>query len=250
MNKDNQTEKKPTAEIQEASSALVELSLTDEAVASFLLDNPNFFNRNPNLLTTLQVNDNRRGTISLVERQQQQLRQKAQGLEEEITHLMSVANHNEKLFRQFSDLYLLLLDCQSAQAFLDCLSHSTQEILSLAGLKLWLCEPVNVKHACISVNDCQGVMQNRLAKEDFYFGRLHQNEQELIFSEHSVGSVVLIKLNVVEPINNQFGESALGFLAVSSDDAEHFDPRMDTLLLNQFRRLVAKLLQRHLLSMA
>ena len=38
----------------------------------------------------------------------------------------------------------------------------------------------------------------------------------------------------------------LGFLAISSRDAEHFDPRMDTLLLGQFKKLVAKLLHQQL----
>ena len=52
--------------------------------------------------------------------------------------------------------------------------------------------------------------------------------------------MVLIKL--------QHNEHALGFLAISSQDAEHFDPRMDTLLLSQFRRLVAKLLHQHLFA--
>jgi uncharacterized protein YigA (DUF484 family) len=45
---------------------------------------------------------------------------------------------------------------------------------------------------------------------------------------------VLIKLN---HINDN-----IGFIAISSADADHFDPRMDTLLLSQFRKLVAKLL--------
>ena len=81
-------------------------------------------------------------------------------------------------------------------------------------------------------------MQNRLADEDYYFGRLQQSEQQLIFSGPTPGSVVLIKLC--------HEQQTLGFLAISSDDAEHFDPRMDTLLLGQFRKLVAKLLQQQL----
>ena len=64
-----------------------ELPLTDELVARYLEDNPEFFARNPQLVTGLRLPDNQRGTVSLVERQQQQLRQKVHGLEEEITHL-------------------------------------------------------------------------------------------------------------------------------------------------------------------
>lgn len=215
-----------------------ELPLTDELVSAYLQDNPEFFSRNNELMTGLRLIDNQRGAVSLVERQQQLLRQKVHSLEDEITQLMSVASHNENLFTLYSDLYLRLLDCKSASELLDCLTQTTKELLSLSALKLYLINPVDVSHDSLSKNDCQGVMQNRLSNSDYYFGRLQQSEQQLIFSYNCAGSVVLIKL--------VHDECDLGFLAISSDDAHHFDPRMDTLLLSQFKRLVAKLLKQHL----
>jgi hypothetical protein len=176
-----------------------------------------------------------------VERQQLQLRQKVQALEEEVTQLITIANKNERLFVLYSDLYLRLLDCQSANELLDCLYQTTTELLSLSGLKVWLKQDVDLKHDTLVENDCAGVMQNRLTKEDYYFGRLQQTEQKLIFSQLTSGSVVLIKLN-----SDKTGQ-AIGFIAINSEDAQHFDPRMDTLLLSQFKKLVAKLLQTHLI---
>lgn len=215
-----------------------EIPLTDEIVVAFLQDNPDFFTRNPELLTSLRLQDNQRGTVSLVERQQQQLRQKVHGLEEEITQLMAIANHNEQLFKLYSDLYLKLIDSQDTTELLDCLHQVTVQLLSLAELKLWLTSSFTAEHSCISAQDCAGIMQNRLANEDYYFGRLQQAEQEKIFGESNVGSVVLVKLTHLD--------TDIGFLAISSNDAEHFDPRMDTLLLSQFRKLVAKLLYQQL----
>jgi hypothetical protein len=221
-----------------------EIPLTDELVVAYLQDNPDFFNRNEELVTSLRLNDNNRGTVSLVERQQQQLRQKVHGLEDEITQLMSVANHNEQLFMLYSDLYLRLIDCQSAGELLDCLHQATTELLSLSAFKLWLHPEASgekiISHDCLANNDCAGVMQNRLTNDDYYFGRLQTTEQELIFSHQCSGSVVLIKLT--------HDNNDLGFLAISSKDAHHFDPRMDTLLLSQFKRLVAKLLHQQLLA--
>ena len=217
-----------------------EIPLTDELIVSYLQDNPEFFNRNQSLITTLRLNDEHRGTVSLVERQQQQLRQKVHGLEDEITQLMSVANHNEQLFTLYSDLYLRLIDCQSTEELLDCLHQATTELLSLSAFRLWLSSSGSkqLSHHSLSTNDCAGVMQNRLTDNDYYFGRLQSTEQELIFSHQCSGSVVLIKL--------VHDEQPIGFLAISSEDAHHFDPRMDTLLLSQFKRLVAKLLQQQL----
>lgn len=216
-----------------------EIPLTDELVVAYLQDNPEFFNRNGHIITNLRLSDTQRGTISLVERQQQQLRQKVHALEDEITQLMSVGSHNEQLFTLYSDLYLRLIDCQSVSELLDCLHQATTELLSLSAFKLWLVPVDNAPvHESISTNDCAGVMQNRLSDNDYYFGRLQASEQNLIFSQECSGSVVLIKL-----IHD---EQVVGFLAISSEDAHHFDPRMDTLLLSQFKRLVAKLLQQQL----
>ena len=215
-----------------------DLPLTDELVSAYLQDNPNFFMRNHELMVGLRLSDAHRGTVSLVERQQQQLRQKVHLLEDEITQLLSVANHNEDLFMLYSDLYLRLIDCQSANELLDCLTQTTTTLLSLSAFKLFLLDAADIAHDSLSKNDCQGVMTNRLEKSDYYFGRLQQSEQNLIFSHNCTGSVVLVKL--------EHDEKALGFLAISSNDAQHFDPRMDTLLLSQFKRLVSKLLKQHL----
>ena len=159
-------------------------------------------------------------------------------LEDEITQLMSVASHNENLFMLYSDLYLRLIDCQSAEELLDCLAQTTTELLSLSAFKLWLSKDVDIQHDSLINNDCLGVMQNRLTNNDYYFGRLQQSEQQLIFNQSSIGSVVLVKL--------AHEDKELGFIAISSEDAHHFDPRMDTLLLSQFKRIVAKLLQQQL----
>jgi hypothetical protein len=214
--------------------------ITDDLVADYLQDNPEFFNRNKHLMSSLRLVDEQRGTVSLVERQQQQLRQKVHGLEDEITQLMTVATHNEQLFVLYSDLYLRLLDCQSAAELLDCLNQTTIELLSLSSFKLWLTPTSDnvLAHESVTANDCAGVMQNRLTDKEFYFGRLQESEQRLIFSQSSSGSVVLIKLT--------HDDKAIGFLAIGSENAHHFDPRMDTLLLTQFKRLVAKLLHQHL----
>jgi len=215
-----------------------ELILSDDIVVSYLQDNPEIFARHPELLSGLRLNDHQRGTVSLVERQQQQLRQKIHALEDEITQLMSIANNNEQLFSLYSDLYLRLLDCTSASELLDCLYQAITELLSLSSLKLWLIDPVDIEHHSLIKNDCGGIVQNRLTNDDYYFGRLQQSEQQMVFSQVTAGSVVLVKL--------EYNSKMLGFLAISSQDAEHFDPRMDTLLLSQFRKLIAKLLLQQL----
>ena len=215
-----------------------EIKLTDELIVSYLQEHPEFFNRQADFVTSLRLPDHQRGAISLVERQLSQQRQKIHNLEEEITQLMVIANQNEQLFALYSDLYLRLLDCTTAAELLDCLHQATTQLLSLDALKLWLVKSTTVTHSSLVNNDCAEIIENRLSKDEYYFGRLQQSEQALIFDEANAGSVVLVRLT-----HNQ---ENIGFLAISSQDAEHFDPRMDTLLLSQFKKLVAKLLHQHL----
>ena len=205
-----------------------DISLTDELVAAYLQEHPEFFNRQAEFVTSLRIPDHQRGAVSLVERQLSQQRQKIHHLEEEITQLMVIANQNEQL----------LLDCENAEELLDCLHQATTQLLSLDALKLWLVTPTEVTHSSLVSQDCTDILANRLSKDDYYFGRLQQSEQELIFTEPTQGSVVLVRLT--------HHDQDLGFLAIGSRDAEHFDPRMDTLLLNQFKKLVAKLLHQQL----
>ncbi len=215
-----------------------EIKLTDELIVSYLQEHPEFFNRQAELVTSLRLPDHQRGTISLVERQLSQQREKIHNLEEEITQLMVIANQNEQLFSLYSDLYLRLLDCTAAEELLDCLHQATTQLLSLDALKLWLLKPTAVKHSTLIDHDCAEIIENRLSKDEYYFGRLQQSEQELIFAQQTTGSVVLVRLTHLQ--------EDIGFLAISSQDAEHFDPRMDTLLLSQFKKLVAKLLYQQL----
>lgn len=215
-----------------------DISLTDELVVAYLQEHPEFFNRQAEFVTGLRISDHQRGAVSLVERQLTQQRQKIHNLEEEITQLMGIANQNEQLFALYSDLYLRLLDCTTAAELLDCLHMATTQLLSLDALKLWLVKPTEVQHSSIVTTNCSEIITNRLSKDGYYFGRLQQSEQELIFAEPTQGSVVLVRLT--------HHDEEIGFLAISSQDAEHFDPRMDTLLLNQFKKLVAKLLHQQL----
>lgn len=221
-----------------------ELPLTDAMISDYLQDNPDFFNRNANLLSSLRINNNQRGVVSLVERQQQNLRDKMHLLEDEITQLLSIANANEQLFTVYSELYLQLIDANSINELLDCLHQTTTKLLLLADCKIWFVNPIKSDHPAIIKEDCQHILSNRLTDENYYFGRMQKNEIALlfhnneIFSTSATGSAALIKLNV----NN----NTIGFIAISSLNADHFDPHMNTLLLNQFRQLVAKLISKHL----
>ena len=85
--------------------------IDDTLIRAYLEQNPDFFERHDDLLSRLSVSHERKGSVSLVERQQQKLRERVNQLEEEITELMINARRNEAIFKAYSKLYVQLLNC-------------------------------------------------------------------------------------------------------------------------------------------
>ncbi|TKB45527.1 DUF484 family protein [Thalassotalea mangrovi] len=209
--------------------------LDDELVLEYLQSDQDFFNRHPQLLTSLQLPDNRRGTISLVERQQQLLRQKVQLLEEEITDLLTVANQNDRLLTIFNDLYLNLIEAHEFSPFCDYLQQTTRQLLELSDVRLLLFNTEqNLSHEILITGVDSHQYADRFGADNYYFGRLTTAQQLQLFPDEQSGSCCLIRL--------QHQQQDIGLIAFFAKDVEHFYPGIDTLLLEQFRHLVAKLI--------
>ncbi|MCE9685967.1 DUF484 family protein [Shewanella sp. AS16] len=196
----------------------------DEAIIrEYLLDNPDFFSRYPELLLAMRIPHLERGTVSLVERRQDILRQRVRQLEEEITALLSIASRNEQIYLFNSELSLKLLDCADLGELRQILSEELKRQFNFSHVRL------------ITVHDIDSELANIWAKrlhQGHYFGRLTQQESKRLFGS-SVGSVALSKL---ADTNGQV------IFAIASQDAAHFQPEMDNLLLDQLRRLLDFLL--------
>ena len=208
--------------------------LVDEAtIVSYLQDNPDFFNNHPQLLSQLKLPTHQPGTLSLVERQQQLLREKVQNLEEEITSLMSIASHNQQLHQQFSSLFFQLLNCENISQLTDTLIDKFRKNLGLSKVEVKLYQPDVPSHLRCQRIQFENMLIQRLDKTQCYFGRINQQEQTLLFSENFSGSVALVALG-------KYGE--VGLLAVASSDPNHFEPSMDNTMLMQLCRLFANLI--------
>ncbi|NMH65165.1 DUF484 family protein [Shewanella salipaludis] len=196
----------------------------DEAIIrEYLLDNPDFFSRYPELLLAMRIPHLERGTVSLVERRQDILRQRVRQLEEEITALLSIASRNEQIYLFNSELSLKLLGCADLGELRQILSKELKRQFNFSHVRL------------ITVHDIDSELANIWAKrlhQGHYFGRLTQQEAKRLFGS-SVGSVALSKL---ADTNGQV------IFAIASQDAAHFQPEMDNLLLDQLRRLLDFLL--------
>lgn len=209
------------------------LPVDQATIVSYLQDNPDFFNHHPQLLAQLKLPTHQAGTLSLVERQQQVMREKVHNLEEEITSLMSIASHNQQLYQQFSNLFFQLLDCENITQLTDTLIEKFTNDLGLSKVEVKLYQPDVPSHLRAQRNQFDNMLIQRLDHSQCYFGRINQQEQSLLFSETFNGSVALIALG-------KYGE--VGLLAVASNDPNHFEPSMDNTMLTQLCRLFANLI--------
>ncbi len=220
-----------TNEAKKATTPVVD----DSLIASYLEENPDFFERHPALLQQMSLRHSQRGAVSLVERQQQVLRDRIRLMEEEITDLMTTARRNEELFRYYSELYVKLLGCRSLAEVMDSLQQTFAEQLHMPALSLkFFDSPLELDEQFTFAADThKQLLSKRFADGPVYLGRLTGEEQRLLFPAESIASVALLLLG---------DKGELGMLAIGNQDAGHFEPAMDTLLVRQLQALLSMIL--------
>ena len=199
------------------------LSSTD--VHAFLLENPEFFAQYPDLLEKIKLPHEHKGSVSLVEIQSDQLRQKVRQLNFKLNQLVTIAKQNEKIYRVYTDLNVQLLRCESVAEVQFTLEDVLQERLQLSSAVI---KSFKGPHAIPELQQ-RLFTEKRFKNANFFFGRLSQHERQLLFGESPAESVALMLLG---------DNRDLGILGISSSDASHFTPDMDTLLLQQLQQVL------------
>lgn len=204
-------------------------------VRAYLEAHPEFFEQQAEFLAEVKLVHPQRGSISLVDRQLDKLREQNQQLREEITELMGIAKHNETIYRSFCSLYLALLPCNSINEVQQKLQSNLIEMLGLSCITMW---PLSgqqdwvprrnpIDHEALS-----SLVRRRLGEQPFYFGRLSAQDQELVFEDGNAASAALMTL-----------EDEAILLGFGSADPAHFNPNLDVLLLSQLRSLISAVLR-------
>ncbi len=200
-----------------------QLPFDEMLIREYLLDNPDFFNRYPELLIAMRIPHAERGAVSLVERRQELLRQRVTELEEEITSLMKIATYNERIFNFNNELSFKLLACKDLGELRQTLSDGLKGEFGFSHVRLITVHEID--------SELSNIWRHRL-QSGYYFGRLTHSESSRLFGSE-VGSVALTKLS---DNNGQV------IFAIASKDPTHFNPDMDSLLFSQLRHLLDHIL--------
>lgn len=216
---------------------------SEEAVAEYLQRNPDFFERNGNVLARLRVPHERGvSTVSLVERQVLVLREKNQKLEGKLRELVDVARSNDALSDKIHNLARRLIRARGANELLDALEASLREDFGASQWLMVVTRPglpdlMQVQSGHLRVVDRASP---ELRMFDTFFessrprcGQIRDSQRDYLFGEGtvSIGSAALVPLGA---------NAAFGLLAIGSPDAERFLPTMSTDFLARIGELVSE----------
>jgi len=228
----------------QASESITVAVMDEESIAEYLVDNPDFFERNPDLLADIRVPHPSGDAVSLVERQIAQLRSRNQDIHSKLQNLIEVARENDHLSERVQFLTLALLDADNLE---DCLQTIRDVFRNKFGADC--VEFRFFTHAAagrLAENELTDPADPGLASFENFLqvakpvsGRLKQAQLDYLFGDRSqeVKSAVLLPLGETEK---------LGFLAIGSFDPLRFRGGAGTSFLTHICELIAAMLARQL----
>jgi len=217
--------------------------LGDDSVAEYLVDNPDFFMRRPEVLGKLKVPHGGTGSaVSLIEKQVDVLRAQNRGLERKLVDLIEVARGNDAAIERIHQLALLLMEAPELPELLGGL----QDVLR----SRFLADEVAILLFAGDAKVLEGSPARRLERDDPalgqfanfiktgrpHCGRLRPPQLELLFGAkaETIGSCALIPLGP---------RAELGLLAVGARSEHQFAPTLGTVYLTHIGELVSAALE-------
>ncbi|WP_395339780.1 DUF484 family protein [Ningiella sp. W23] len=199
-------------------------------VAVYLQDHPDFFLSYPEVLAELHVHHTNKGVVSLTQLQSEQYRDKIKTLKKQQDKLIANAKRNELIYSTYAKLNLALIKCTDFSALENVLHEELCQSLGLSEAHIYPFSQnagsVQSDNGRISEIQQRSLLDKKLNGKDFYFGRLGQNEKNVLFPDEVAESVALMTIGDDKPI---------ALLAIASKDPLHFTPDMDTTLLSYLR---------------
>lgn len=214
----------------------------DAQVLERLARDPEFFERHPNALVQLRL-PHARGTtsVTLVERQIEVLRERAQAADRRLAEFVAVARANEQLAEKIHRFARRLLRAGSRIDILNEIDASLREDFDTFNSRLVLVAQTiessylsNLHFARSAAADDPALksFENLFASGKPRCGQMRDSQREWLFGADAeqVGSAALVPLG---------DKGAVGLLALASPDRDRFHPGMSTEYLGRMADFIA-----------
>jgi uncharacterized protein YigA (DUF484 family) len=224
------------------------IRLSDAEIAAYLQTHPDFFERHASLLAKLRLPHLRDGggTVSLVERQVEVLRERNQSLERKLKELIDVARGNDLLADRIHRMSQRLIRARDLAETVGAIETSLREDFEAMHAVLVLFTPEAAAlqaqtprflRAATSSSPEIRTFDTLLQSGKPRCGQIRDTQRDYLFGKDAIeiGSVALTPLGP---------KGALGILAIGASDAERFHPGISTEFLSRIGELAAYALAR------
>ena len=216
-------------------------------VASFLRENPDFFNQYPDILTEIRLKPkSSKHTISFAEHQIAYLRDRINELEQKMVELLKFGLENDALLVKYHKMALTLIHANSLPALFESVYDiiRTDFDLPYVAIRLWPQEKtllVGAEFETVTDVPRRYIEQQKAP----YMGSIDslpckpEFAQWLWVTPEEIGSVALVPL--------RYAGKTLGALLIASSDKTKFSQQMGTLFLEQMAEQIAAAIHKLLL---
>jgi len=238
--KDNKVTDQITTQVTEqvttekSLDATIESNVKEEDLIAFLRDNPAIFDRRPELLELLTLNDDR-GTSSLLEKQLEQLKNRLQNFKSQQTKLIEVARENEQISDSFNDIICLLIGFKNLSEFASEFPLALRNTFEIDEVSFKTADAVSRRP---SGNEGYDDAMRRLNKNFAVCDNRWPSTINNLFFSDNIKSAALV------PMLTSSGSDPIGILALGSNDPERYTHELGTTHLNRLGMMAGICLER------
>ncbi len=215
----------------------------EKVVREFLRENPDFLDKNTDILETMILPHNSGKAISLVERQVGVMRERNKEMRSRLDNMLQTAQDNDLLFEKTKRLVLNLLEAKTLGSLVEAVYDSLGKdygiefySLTLFGDEKKLPRTMARIASTEKANERVGTL---IGANRTVCGVLREDEMVFLFGERGrqVGSVAAVPLRY---------DSLYGILAVGNSDPNFYKSSMGTLFLSYVAEILNRVLPNHL----
>ena len=213
-----------------------------QLVRDYLIDHPNFFEENPDILEAINVSHDSGKAISLVERQITIMRDKNKVLSGQLEQLIETAKNNDQLLAKTNQLVLKLIQAEDLNSLITVLDTSLKNDFNTEFYSLTLIDKglFTSKTAAnlVSEEEAKSKISSLLSAQKAVSGVLREEQINFLFeqSANNIASVIALPLNSSEPF---------GILALGSSDADFYSHDIGTVFFDYIGALLNELIPMH-----
>lgn len=205
--------------------------LSEKDIVSYLIENPEIYQNYPQLLEHLPLSHEVEGTVSLIERQLKQLREKNSKLQKQLSELIENANHSEKLFHLTTQLFSRWFNLNDKAKIILQAANDLMEVFEIDGARIIFDNPENK----IIINEIYNNFSIKFPDQNPQCFPCELSLSQKLFQQliRPCRSIALL------PIGEQ---AEKGMIVLGSCDSNGFKATSDTMFLKQIAIIFTSLL--------